>query len=413
MRTTLNLHPYGEAFHHGEVKLAQNRVRLDLRVGEGVFSAASVDVGTRLLLRTMAGAEYVAGGRVLDLGCGYGPLGLALASISPRTVVDLVDRDAVALAYARLNAELNGPALNGTAAVRVEPGLGWTDVPPERTYDVIVSNVPAKVGPAAIESWLLDGRPHLSADGVVAIVVIDRLTEDVDRALRDAGAEILLRQANRGHLAIHYRLPTTPSGRAQPTVAVQDRGRVKFSAGKHSWTARTSWGLPEFDSLHHATRLALRVVRDIHGRPGMHAAVVGAGVGHGALALREAVRPEHLHLFDRDLLALRVSSANLADAGFPRAALTLHHTPLVEAPAESLDVCLAVFTSPAPQKVVDAVVAGCWAALRPAGRLVLAGTSTSVTRALERIERSKAPLLAVSRSREKGYSAADLVRRPG
>src|SRR5688500_13507531 len=60
LRTTLNLYPFGEAFHHGEVALAQNRVKVQLRVGEGVFSAASVDVGSRLLLRTLATAEHAA-----------------------------------------------------------------------------------------------------------------------------------------------------------------------------------------------------------------------------------------------------------------------------------------------------------------------------------------------------------------
>lgn len=407
MRTTLKLHPLGEAFHHGEVELAQNRVRLAFGVGEGVFSAASVDVGTRLLLRTLAAAEYARGKRVLDLGCGYGPLGLALAAMAPRECVDLIDRDAVAVAYSRLNADVNE-----IEAVRVEAGLGWADIPDDRIYDLVVSNIPAKVGPAAIESWLLDARPHLSPDGVVAIVVINRLEEEVDRVLHEGAAEILLRQANRGHVAIHYRLPIEGPARARPTMSVQDRGRAAFSAGKVKWTARTAWGLPEFDSLHHATKLALRAVRDIHRRPSMHASVIGTGIGHGALALREAIRPDQLHLVDRDLLALRVTAANLADAGFPRAALTLHHTPLAETPAESLDVCLAVFTSPVPQKVVDAVVASCATALRPAGRLILAGTSTAVTRALEKIQRGPLPLVAVGRTREKSHSAADLVRRP-
>lgn len=407
MRTSLNLYPFGEAFHHGEVTLSQNRVQLRFRVGEGVFSAAAVDVGTRLLLKTLAKSDHAGGPRVLDLGCGYGPLGLALASISPRTAIDLLDRDAVAVAYARLNAELNG-----IEGVSVEPGLGWADISENRTFDLVVSNIPAKVGPAAVESWLLDARPHLAPDGVVAVVVINRLEEEVDRVLRDAGAEVLLRQANRGHVAVHYRLSADSAERPRPTMAVQDRGRAAFAAGKVKWTARTAWGLPEFDSLHHATKLALRAVRDIHRRPSMHAAVVGTGVGHGAIALRDAVRPDELHLFDRDLLSLRVTAANLADAGFPRAALTLHHTPLVEAPPQSLDVCLAVFTSPVPQKVFDAVVASCATALRPAGRLIVAGTSTAVTRTLEKVGRGPLPLAAVGRLREKAHSAADLVRRP-
>lgn len=372
-----------------------------------MFSSASVDVGTRLLLKSLATSPHSGGARVLDLGCGYGPLGLAVATMSPRSTVDLMDRDAVAVAYARLNA-----GLNEIAGVSVEPGLGWADVAEGRTYDLVVSNIPAKVGPAGIESWLLDGRPHLAPGGLIAVVVINRLEDEVDRVLREGAAEIVHRQANRGHIAMHYRLPLGSSGRPRPTMAVQDRGRGRFSAGNVKWSARTAWGLPEFDSLHHATRLALRAVRDIHRRPSMHAAVVGTGVGHAALVLRETIRPETLHLFDRDLLALRLTAANLGDAGFPRAALTLHHTPLVDAPPQSLDVCVALFTHPVPQKYVDAVVGSAGSALRPAGRLIVAGTSTAITRTLEKIARGALPLVPVGRSREKSHSAADLVRRP-
>ena len=407
MRTTLNLSPYGEAFHHGEVALAQNRVRLRMMVGEGVFSAASVDVGTRLLLRTLAGPDYATRPRVLDLGCGYGPLGLALAAMAPRTRVDLVDRDCVAVAYSRVNAEING-----LGPIAVVAGLGWADVGDDARYDLVVSNIPAKVGPAAVESWLLDGHRFLAEDGVVAIVVINRLEEEVNRVLAAAGAEVLLRQENREHVALHYRLPDGLSARARPGMQIHGRGRLAFSVGKLRWQLEGAWGLPEFDSLHHATRLAVRALRDVHKRPNMDAAVMGAGVGHGALALRETLKPRHVHLVDRDLLALRVTAANLERAGQAPEAFSLHHTPICELPPDSVDIVLAVFTVPTPQKVVDAVVTSWVPALRTAGRLVLAGTSTAVTRALERIDRTGLPLLAVGRSREKGHSAADLVRRP-
>lgn len=407
MRTSLNLHPFGEAFHHGEVSLSQNRVRLNFQVGEGVFSAASVDVGTRLLLKTLATSGHAGGSRVLDLGCGYGPLGLALAAMSPRSVVDLVDRDAVALAYARLNSELNG-----VGGVRVEPGLGWADVPADRRYDLFVSNIPAKIGTAALESWLIDGAPHMDDDGVFAIVVISRLEQEVDAVLQRAGAEIVLRQTNRGHVAIHYRLVRPAGDRRTPGLHLSERTRPQLSAGKLRWTATTAWGLPEFDSLHHATRLGVRSLKDIHRRRQMTAAVVGTGVGHGALAIRQALKPDQFHLVDRDLLALRFSAENLRSAGQDGATIAVHHAPLPKSIRGSVDLCLAVFTTPAAQSVVDAVVASCAAALRPAGRLVVAGTSTAVTRALERVTRGGLPLIAVSRSREKAHSAADLVRRP-
>lgn len=411
MRTTLKSYPYGEALHHGRVTLAQNRVRLELQVGEGLFSGAAVDVGTRLLLRTLAGLDRDQKRAILDLGCGYGPLGLALRSLFPDSTVDMVDRDALAVAYAALNAELNDLS-EGTA---VHPGLGWADVPSGRSYDLVVSNIPAKAGPEAIESWLLDGRAHTTADTLFAVVVINRLIDEVEAVLSGAGADIALQQANRGHVVVHYRLPTDPLAserRAPPGLQLHDRGRRRFEVGKLGWEAETAWGLPEFDSLHHATRLAVKALRDIHPRPGMEAAVVNVGVGHGALALKAVIRPDHLHLFDRDLLALRLTSANLDAAGSTEAQHTTHHTPVIDAEAESFDVALVVFTTPVAQKVADASVEAASRALRPAGRLVLSGTSTTVTRALETIKRARLPLVALSRSRDKAHSVVDLVRRP-
>src|SRR4029453_8146036 len=70
--------------------------RLELRVAQDLFSSHEVDVGTRLLLRTLAGPEHGRRRLVLDLGCGYGPLGLGLRAAAADRVVHLVDRDALA-----------------------------------------------------------------------------------------------------------------------------------------------------------------------------------------------------------------------------------------------------------------------------------------------------------------------------
>lgn len=408
MRTTLRSYPFGEAFHHGQVALAQNRVRLDLQVGEGLFSGAAVDVGTRLLLRTLAGLGRDRKRAILDLGCGYGPLGLALRSLFSDSTVEMVDRDALAVAYAALNAEMN----ELSAGTAIYEGLGWADIPTERHFDLVVSNIPAKAGPAAITSWLLDGRRHADAETLFAVVVINRLIDQVDEVLTAAEAEVLLKQANRGHVVVHYRLHMDGGIPSQPGLHLHHRGRRRFTVGKIGWHAETAWGLPEFDSLHHATRLAVRALRELHRRPDMNTAVVNVGVGHGALALDDVIRPAHIHLVDRDLLALRMADANLESAGVDEERRTLHHTPLMETDPESLDIGLVVFTAPVAQKVADASVDAVSRSLRPAGRLVLSGTSTTVTRSLETIKRNRLPLVALSRSRDKSHSVVDLVRRP-
>ena len=77
-----------------EIDLRHEGRSLRLRVAQDLFSSFQADAGTRLLLRTLSGVEA---GRVLDLGCGYGPLGLALRSVGTRSEVHMVDRDALAV----------------------------------------------------------------------------------------------------------------------------------------------------------------------------------------------------------------------------------------------------------------------------------------------------------------------------
>ena len=78
---------------------------LRFRTTWGLFSPREIDAGTRLLLRHI---EVEADSDCLDLGCGYGSIGLALAACAPRGDTWLVDKDFVAVDYARRNARENG-----------------------------------------------------------------------------------------------------------------------------------------------------------------------------------------------------------------------------------------------------------------------------------------------------------------
>ena len=156
------------------VTLEHGGRRLALRVAQELFSSHEVDVGTRLLLRTLGGPEHRGHRLVLDLGCGYGPLGLGLAAAEAGRTVHLVDRDALAVEYTLQNA-----AANGLDGVQAYGSLGYADVRASG-FDLIVSNVPAKAGPPVVEHFLLDAAGVLAPGGLVAVVVIASL-QDGDR----------------------------------------------------------------------------------------------------------------------------------------------------------------------------------------------------------------------------------------
>jgi 16S rRNA (guanine1207-N2)-methyltransferase len=153
---------------------------LALTSGSGVFAQGRVDIGTSVLFRE---TEPPAGGRILDLGCGYGVIGLAICVAWSRplpqaqgpgplegrvTAVD-VNRRAVLLANE------NAAALEVAGRfVAMTPD----QVPPDETYDDIWSNPPIRIGKAALHELLLTWLPRLAPDGRAVMVVGKNLGAD-------------------------------------------------------------------------------------------------------------------------------------------------------------------------------------------------------------------------------------------
>ncbi|MFC5175922.1 class I SAM-dependent methyltransferase [Nocardioides taihuensis] len=141
-------------------------LELDLVSGSGVFAQGRLDVGTAVLFRE---TEPPRSGRVLDLGCGYGVIGLALAATG--SVVTAVDVNERAVLLANENAAALGLTDRFTAVTPdgVEPGA---------TYDEIWSNPPIRIGKEALHGLLLTWLPRLAPDGRAVMVVGKNLGAD-------------------------------------------------------------------------------------------------------------------------------------------------------------------------------------------------------------------------------------------
>ena len=151
---------------------------LELVSGSGVFARGRLDSGTAVLFRETAPP---AGGQILDLGCGYGVIGLAIAAAVPAAAVTAVDVNERAVLLANENAVSLGVADRFTASV---PGA----VEPEATYDEIWSNPPIRVGKEALHDLLLTWLPRLAPGGRAVMVVGKNLGADsLQRWLGDQG----------------------------------------------------------------------------------------------------------------------------------------------------------------------------------------------------------------------------------
>ncbi|PID50521.1 MAG: methyltransferase [Proteobacteria bacterium] len=143
----------------------------------GIFSPRTIDEGTELLLKYL---EIQPMDDCFDLGCGYGPIGLVMAKLAPQGKTLMVDKDFMAVEYSNRNAKLNklpnAQAMLSNAFQHIDPAL---------RFDVVASNVPAKVGKEMMAIMLHDMQQHLKPHGRVYLVTINGLREYMKRNLQN------------------------------------------------------------------------------------------------------------------------------------------------------------------------------------------------------------------------------------
>ncbi len=389
-------------FYHKTVTFRAYRRELRFRTSQELFSSHDIDVGTRFLLRTLMEAGYPAPARVLDIGCGYGPLGLSLKSFYPGSLVRLTDRDALAVDYARQNAALNG------LDVQAFPGLGYDDIE-EDSFDFIVSNIPGKAGESVIAYLLREAQYFLKPGGIVAVVVVSPLEDFVSKILAETpGAEIILKRDRSGHTVFHYRFnvketpPRPSSSSIERGIYHRQETSVRFDDVEYQLP--TVYGLPEFDTLSYSTEMLFKSLQSYRHKDVSRAAVFNPGQGHVPVFLGKLFNLQTITLFDRDLLALRYSRLNLARCCPAIGKIEPVAGTVVSHPPEGVTVELAAAVlDETDNKTAPALAPLAASMLVPGGLFFLSAGSTAVTRLMTNLEENK--LFSIkSRERRRGYS---------
>ena len=149
--------------------------RFEFATTWGLFSPRAVDTGSQLLIHYL---EVEPQDDCLDLGCGYGAIGLSMAHLAPGGRTLMLDKDFVAVQYANLNAQRNGIA-NAEALL----SNGLAQAPPGNS-DVIATNLPAKSGKELYRIMFYDAAQRLRPGGRFYVVSLSSLRHFVARELQ-------------------------------------------------------------------------------------------------------------------------------------------------------------------------------------------------------------------------------------
>ena len=126
----------------------------------GVFSKGELDYGTSLLIRNVLKLDI--SGDILDLGCGYGPIGIILAKLTNSNVY-MSDVNKRSIHLTKMNAKKNSVSVN------VLESDGYENI--EGVFNYIISNPPIRVGKKKLYELILDSKKHLKENGKLIIVI--------------------------------------------------------------------------------------------------------------------------------------------------------------------------------------------------------------------------------------------------
>lgn len=145
------------------IPLVIHGVSLQFVSYSSLFSGTQIDEGTRLLLEHI---KLPDSGVILDVGCGYGVIGITVAKLNPRLRVYMVDINKLAVKVSKLNAKLN----NVEDRVVVLEGDRYEPVK-NMLFNAIYSNPPLSAGMKVVEDIVLGARDHLTRDGFAQFVL--------------------------------------------------------------------------------------------------------------------------------------------------------------------------------------------------------------------------------------------------
>ena len=422
--------PWLRDYLHKSVSFSFAGHTLQFALSQSLFSSFDIDTGSRLLLATVAqqlAADAAERGRlrsILDLGCGTGVLGLALAKHYAAELTAR-DRDALALTVTAHNAAGNGVTCTTRGGLDTGNLDGTREPGP---FQLVVTNLPAKAGAPVLAHMMAAAARVTAAGGRIALVVVSNLAAQTRRQLAEVAELIHEREGNR-HTVFHAR-PRTRAARATETgapdaetaepsalPAAYRRQHAEMTVAATSYALQTSYGLPDFDRPSHLIELtAATMQRRLLNAPAPFPETIlvwNPGQGHlpvwlaramAAATATDAGRRPRFTLASRDALQLLTARSNLCRHGIPEDAVALHHQVALHRTRGRHDLALLHPDDDLPAAARDGLFSTLEPLMNPGGHVVLFGSAPAIAPLLSR----RRPFTLVRENRRRALRVAIL-----
>ena len=154
-----------------------NGIDLKFTTDAGVFSKLRVDYGSGVLIKKMLDVDFPQN-NILDVGTGYGPIGLFAAKFWPKQTVEMIDVNERGLDLAKQNAEINH--IHNVAIFSSDV---YSNISSAKKYGLILTNPPIRAGKKVVSNILSGAKNHLVTDGVLLVVIQKKQGEPSARKL--------------------------------------------------------------------------------------------------------------------------------------------------------------------------------------------------------------------------------------
>ncbi|MBW2978723.1 methyltransferase [Candidatus Woesearchaeota archaeon] len=296
-----------------------SKQKLLFDVNPDLFSSFAIDKGTYHLIDSLRKNNSIKYEKILDLGCGYGIIGIFLKKINPKSEIHCIDRDALAIEFTKHNAKLNN------CPIKVYSSLDYQSIKDE--FNLICCNYPAKAGINAFKKFIYNASTHLKSDGILAIVIVKELLKDFENILTDE-IRVIKKFQSSGHYVFHLKFNKKIEFKKDPYT----RNKVKYEIQNKKYELITAYNVPEFESPSFTTKAIIKLLCEIP--KGLKICIANPLQGHLAIAAVHYLNPNQIILNSRDLLSLEYSKKNLIKNQFTK--IKINHSTSMKSKADVL-----------------------------------------------------------------------------